>query len=329
MENIDTRHSINTKSLKFNDRFRLFIRQKGLAYATEKTYCLWVKRFVKYSQYNNESAFSQCDVAPFLNYLANERYCSVNTQRTALNALVFLFREFLQQDTSGINFEYARRGPKVPVVLSHTEATQIISHLSDLHKMVVGLMYGGGLRVSEVVRLRIKDIDFANAGLYVMEAKGGKSRRSLLPNSLVTALQQQIKSVDFQSKADAIVNKAGVFLPDALAQKFPGAQFELGWQYLFPSDSFSIDPRSGVERRHHIGAQQVQRAIKRATKLAGIHKRVTSHTFRHSFATELLRQGTDLRAIQEILGHSSIETTQIYTHVVGLHERGMVSPADR
>lgn len=329
MENIDTRYTIDTKSLKFNDRFRLFIRSKGLAYTTEKTYCLWVRRFIRYSRYNKESAFDQRDVAPFLNYLANERYCSVNTQRTALNALVFLFREFLQQDTSNLNFDYARKNRKTPIVLSHDEANRIIHQLSELHQMVVRLMYGGDLRVSEVVRLRIKDVDFVNTGLYVMEGKGDKSRRTLLPNSLVSSLQCQIEKVKLQSKADASINKAGVFLPDALARKFPNAQFELGWQYLFPSESFSVDPRSGVERRHHIGAQQIQRAIKRATQIVGIHKRVTSHTFRHSFATELLRQGTDLRAIQEILGHSSIETTQIYTHVVGLHERGMISPVDR
>jgi integron integrase len=328
MEKIDVRGAIPKNSKRFIDKLRLFIRSRGLAYATEKTYVEWVRRFIRFKNYKTPSDMVVSDVEVFLTHLSNDKFCSPNTQATALNALVFLFREFLGISTDSLNFVSARRKPKVPVVLSRNEALDIISQLSGIKLTCVLLMYGCGLRVSEVIRLRVKDIDFDNRAIYVMEAKGDKSRRTLMPESLVEPLKQQIDYVGHLRKADTAIGKAGVYLPDALSRKWPEAQFELRWQYVFPSETFSIDPRSDVERRHHISAYMVQRAVKGAVKTAGINKRVSCHTFRHSFATELLRQGTDLRNIQEALGHSSIETTQIYTHVVGLHERGMTSPAD-
>jgi len=325
---MDVRAPIERNSSKFIDQFRYYIRSKGLAYTTEKTYVLWVKRFINFSGYRSPSDFQVADIEPFLNFLAQERFCSPNTQALALNALVFLFRNFLGLNTENLSFEHAKRKPKVPVVLSREEAQRIISNLSGSQKLAAQIMYGSGLRVSEVIRLRIKDIDFDNAGLYVMEAKGNKSRRTLLPTSLQEPLRQQIEFSKQLFEADKQNGKAGVYMPDALGKKWPNAQYELRWQFVFPSQKYSLDPRSGIERRHHISADQIQRAVKKAVNKAEIMKRVTCHTFRHSFATELLRQGTDLRSIQEILGHSSIETTQIYTHVVGLHERGMVSPVD-
>jgi integron integrase len=248
--------------------------------------------------------------------------------KNALNALVFLFREFLKQDIDQLDFQNANKLRKIPIVLSSNEAISIIKNLSGRKQLIVKVLYGSGLRISEAVNLRVKDIDLANSGLFVMEGKGYKSRRTLLPNSLIEPLKQQIKFVKNQFDADKIMGMAGVFMPDALSKKMPKAQYELAWQFLFPADHYSVDPRSGVERRHHFGQQQVQRAIKFATSKACINKRVTCHTFRHSFATELLRQGTDLRTIQELLGHSSIETTQIYTHVIGINERGIISPMD-
>ena len=325
---IDVRAEISPLSNRFFDRFRLFIRSKNLAYTTEKTYCMWVRRFIKEAGYKDHSQLAVKDVPTFLTRLANEQYCSVNTQRTALNALVFLFREYLQQSTEGLDFEFAKRQRRVPVVLSQREAKAIISELDGKRKLMVQLMYGCGLRINEVVRLRIKDIDFDNHGLYVMDSKGGKSRRTLLPTSLIEPLKLHKEIARHLYQKDVDSNRAGVYLPDALNRKYPKAQYELAWFFLFPSNKYSVDPRSGVERRHHTQGQQVQRAVKKAVGKLGIAKRVSCHTFRHSFATELLRQGTDLRNIQEILGHSSIETTQIYTHVVGLHERGMVSPVD-
>lgn len=327
-EEIDIPVKIDPSSKRFFDRFRLFIRSRGLAYSTEKTYCAWARRFIRYNGYKSDEEFQPHHVEQFLTSLGNEAYCSVNTQRVALNALVFLFREFLKQDVSSLEFDYARKPRKLPTVLSLTEAKSIINELDGVHRLCAQLMFGCGLRISEVLQLRVKDIDIATQGLFVMESKGGKSRRTLLPKSIVEPLRIQIDFVKNQFEADLAIGKAGVYMPDALSRKWPKAQYELGWQYLFPAAKYSVDPRSGIERRHHIGGQQVQRAVKKASRKVGINKRVSCHTFRHTFATELLRQGTDLRNIQEILGHSSIETTQIYTHVVGLHERGMVSPAD-
>lgn len=327
-ETIDVRAALPAKPVSFLDQFRVFIRSKGLAYTTEKTYVLWARKFINYSKYQSPKDFRLPDVEVYLNHLAQQRFCSPNTQTTVLNALIFLFREFLGFDTEGLSFNYARRKPKIPVVLSKTEALETISRLQSLHKLIAQLMYGSGLRVSEAIRLRVKDIDFANGGLFIMEAKGNKSRRTFLPNAAIEPLRDQIESVKHLLESDKAIGKAGVYMPDALTKKWPKAQFELGWQYVFPSNVYSIDPRSGIERRHHISPDQIQRAIKKAARKAGINKRVTCHTFRHSFATELLRQGSDLRNIQEILGHSSIETTQIYTHVIGIHERGMQSPVD-
>lgn len=326
---MDVPKPVSSQSSRFLDQFIVFIRAKGMAYRTEKTYCTWVKRFIRYHAFTQANQMRPEHIVPFLNHLAADRRSSINTQRTALNALVFLFREFLQLDVGELTFNYAKKPRKLPTVLTQNEAKAIIAHLTDQHRLQVQLMYGSGLRIMETVRLRVKDVDFANEALFVQEAKGGKSRRTLLPKRLVPLLKEQVNHVSDLHESDLASGHGSVYLPDALAQKYPSAPYELGWQYLFPADKYSIDPRSGIERRHHLGEHQVQRAVKKASRKAGIHKRVTCHTFRHSFATELLRQGTDLRNIQEILGHASIETTQIYTHVVGLHERGMVSPVDR
>ena len=325
---IDTRKYIPPAASRFSDQYRLFIRAKGLAYATEKTYMQWASRFTKCMNYRSANDFNVQDINFFLSQLGNQRQCSINTQRTALNALVFLFREFLKQDVGQLDFQNASKPRKIPIVLSSDEAFSIIKNLSGRKQLIVNVLYGSGLRISEAVNLRVKDIDLSNGGLFVMEGKGYKSRRTLLPNSLIEPLKQQIEFVKNQFEADKAIGMAGVFMPDALSRKMPKAQYELAWQYLFPADHYSVDPRSGVERRHHFGPQQVQRAIKSATTKAAVNKRVTCHTFRHSFATELLKQGTDLRSIQELLGHTSIETTQIYTHVVGLNERGIISPVD-
>lgn len=325
---MDVAKPVSSQSSRFMDRFVVFIRSRGLAYRTEKTYCHWVRRFIRFHGFREANQMKVEHITPFLNYLAADRDSSINTQRTALNALVFLFREFMQQEVGDLNFNHARKGRKLPTVLNNVEAQAVIAHLRGHHRLLVQLMYGSGLRVMEAVRLRVKDLDFSNSGLFVQEAKGDKARRTLLPNRLVPLLKEQVSHVAHLHESDLAIGRGSVYLPDALARKYPKAPYELSWQYLFPSNKLSIDPRSGIERRHHIGEHQVQRAVKTAVHQAGINKRVTCHTFRHSFATQLLRQGTDLRNIQEILGHSSLETTQIVTHVVGLHERGMVSPVD-
>lgn len=325
---IDIRKPIKTSSNRFMDRYRLFIRSKGLAYSTEKTYIHWAVRFIKHMNYTSQGNFSASDISYFLTNLANSRSVSINTQKTALNALVFLFREFLQISIGDLEFTGAAKSRKIPVVLSANEVKRILNCLTGRKKLIVQLMYGSGLRISEALNLRVKDIDFENNAILVMEGKGSKSRRTFLPKNCIDELTAQVDFVGNLLKADKAIGKSGVYMPDALARKYPNAQYELAWQYLFPADNYSVDPRSNIERRHHFGAQQVQRSIRSATLKAGIHKKVSCHTFRHSFATSLLKSGTDLRNIQELLGHTSIETTQIYTHVVGTLERGIVSPLD-
>lgn len=325
---MDIPKPVSTTSPRFMDQLRVFIRARGLAYKTEKTYCAWIKRFIHHQGYSSAADMHPSHIDAYLTHLAVDKSVAINTQRTALNALVFLFREFLKQEIGQITFNKARRPAKLPTIVTREEAQAIMAQLDGLHRLIVQLMYGSGLRVMEAVRLRVKDVDFSSGGLWVQEAKGDKARRTLLPNKLIPMLQEQVQFVSVQHQRDVAAGFGSVYLPDALARKYPSAPFELAWQYLFPARDYSVDPRSNIQRRHHIGEQQVQRAVKSASRRIGLNKRVTCHTFRHSFATELLRQGTDLRNIQEILGHSSIETTQIYTHVVGLHERGMTSPID-
>ena len=326
---MDVPPPVSSTSPRFMDRLRTFIRARGLAYRTEKTYCTWIRRFIRFNGYQSHHQLDAEHIQAFLSNLALERHCSINTQKTALNALVFLFREFLGQELPALDFRKAAGRRKLPTILSSSEVTRVLVHLRGNHRLMVQMMYGCGLRVMEVVRLRVKDVDLENQALWVQEAKGGKARRTLLPERLKHSLAEQVRWVGDLHQCDLQAGYGSVYLPDALARKYPNAPSELGWQYLFPAREYSTDPRSGIIRRHHTSERQLQRSVKQASQKAGIDKRVSCHTFRHSFATELLRQGTDLRAIQEILGHTSIETTQIYTHVVGLHERGMVSPVDR
>jgi integron integrase len=324
----DVRRPISRKSDKFMDRFRLFIRARHLAYKTEKTYCYWVFFFIRFHQLKNPKEMAEREIEQFLEFLSNDRNVAANTQKTALNALVFLYKKFLGVEIGDLKFDYARRPRLLPTVFSHPEATEVLSHLKGTHRLAASLMYGSGLRVSEATRLRVQDIELTAGYIVVREAKGLKSRRTLLPESLLLGLRRQLDFVAAQHQQDLAEGYGSVYLPDALARKYPTAESELGWQYVFPAAHYSVDPRSNTTRRHHIGEQQIQRAVRRAIRQAGILKKSGCHTFRHSFATRLLEQGVDLRNIQETMGHSDISTTQIYTHVVGLHERGMRSPVD-
>jgi integron integrase len=324
----DVRAPINSKSSKFMDRFRLFIRARHLAYKTEQTYCYWVYFYIRFHSKRNPKEMAAPEIEQFLEFLSTDRNVAANTQKTALNALVFLYEKFLGMKVGELRFQYARKPRQVPTVFSHKEATDVLSYLHGAPWLAASLMYGSGLRVSEVTRLRVQDIELTAGYIMVREGKGAKSRRTLLPESLVTRLQRQLDFVGAQHQQDLAEGYGSVYLPDALARKYPRAPFEPGWQYLFPASHYSIDPRSNITRRHHIGEQQIQRAVRKAIQRAGILKKSGCHTFRHSFATRLLEQGVDLRNIQETMGHNDISTTQIYTHVVGLHERGMRSPVD-
>ncbi|WP_226999817.1 integron integrase [Microbulbifer aggregans] len=310
------------------DRLRAFMRGRQLAYRTEKTYCGWIRDYIRFHKMRRPEEMGKAEVDAWLGHLASQRNVSVNTQKTALNAIVFLYRQFLNIELGKLDFDRTSKGQRLPVVFSHEEATAVIDKLQGHHRLLVSLMYGAGLRVMEAVRLRVHDVDFGHQCIFVREAKGDKWRRTLLPKSLAPSLQAQIELALSIHKRDLEEGFGAVYLPHALAKKYPNAATSPGWQYIFPAPDRSMDPRSQVMRRHHLGEQQVRRAVAKALSETGIRKKASCHTFRHSFATRLLASGTDIRNIQELLGHSDINTTMIYTHVIGIHERGVVSPID-
>lgn len=316
------------KPQRFMDQLRTFMRAKRLAYRTEKTYCTWILDFIRFHKRKHPDTMGEPEVDAWLSYLANQRNVAINTQKTALNAVVFLYKQFLNRELQNIQFTKTNKGRHLPTVFTHDEAMGVLSLMSGDHKLAASLMYGAGLRVMEAVRLRIQDVDFAQSCLFIRESKGDKWRRTLLPKSLIEPLKIQIELALTLHKQDLAEGFGEVYLPFALAKKYPKAATSPTWQYVFPAPNRALDPRSDVIRRHHIGEQQVRRSVARALELANIRKKASCHTFRHSFATNLLRAGTDIRNIQELMGHNDVSTTMIYTHVVGVHERGVASPLD-
>ena len=298
-----------------------------MSYATEKTYVGWVVRFIRFSHHQHPLSLQDNDISAFLSHLAVTRHCSINTQKVALNAIVFMYRSFLKREVN-VKFQKSRYAARVPVVFTHDEALRVIQNLSGVYKLISQLLYGTGLRISECMELRIKDIDFGMQQIQVRQGKGRKDRVTILPTSLKVQLQNQIALSRLRHKEDLLAGVGAVYMPDALAKKYPTASRLLAWKYVFSAPNISVDPRSGEMRRHHLYTQTVQRQIKRAIYHANIHKHASSHTFRHSFATRLLENGYDLRTIQEYLGHANVKTTEIYTHVVKQLQKPVISPLD-
>lgn len=325
----DIRHRIPVKPVRFLDQLRFHIRQQGLAYQTEKTYIHWVKRFIYFHGKQHPKDMAATEVESFLSSLSVDRYCSVNTQKIALNALVYLYKRFLSVDVLDLSFTLARAPRRLPVVYSRDEVAAILARLSGVHKLMVELMYGSGLRSAELLSLRVKDIDFDSRNIIVRAGKGNKDRSTMLPIRLIPDLKKQMRTVEGLHEHDVLDGYGEVYMPDALGRKYPSAQSELSWQYLFPSSRIGADPRTGVLRRHHLHPSALTKQVRRAVKAAGINKPARCHSFRHSFATHLLESGYDLRTIQVLLGHSDVTTTEIYTHVVNRGGQGVVSPADR
>lgn len=307
------------------------IRLRHYSIRTEESYLGWMKRYIRYHHYRHPMDMGFQEVESFLTSLTMERDVSASTQGQALAALLFLYRVVL-----GVNLPWldalvrARRPRRLPTVLSEDEVRRLLAQTDGQMRLVLAVLYGGGLRLLEGLRLRVKDVDLERHAIYVHSGKGDKDRTTVLPDSLVPALREQIARVREIHAQDLFDGNANVYMPHGLARKFPAARKELGWQYLFPAEKVGVDPRGGEKRRHHVDEKRVQRVVQRAAKAAGFDKHVTPHTLRHSFATHLLERGTDIRTIQELLGHSDISTTMIYTHVIkrvgGL---GVLSPLDR
>lgn len=324
----DIRSPVNMHSGRFLDQLRIFIRSQNKAYKTEKSYVYWVLQYIRFHNRRHPKDMGAIEIEQYLTWLAVKRNVAPKTQSQALNAINYVYKQFLQKDVGILNFAYAKSRQKLPVVLTKQEARQIIDLIRGRYSLMAELMYGSGLRVMECCRLRVKDINFGMGEIIVRQGKGGKDRRTVLPKKLYKPLQKQVQVVEKLFEYDCAIGLAGVYLPYALERKYPNAGKELAWQYLFPAKEPSVDPRTDIRRRHHVMDRSIQREVKKAVRAANIHKDVTCHAFRHSFATRLLEKGYDLRTIQELLGHSDIKTTEIYTHVLNKGGRGVVSPID-
>jgi len=315
--------------MKLMEQIKRKLRTKHYSIRTEIAYCTWIKSFILFHSKRHPREMGEVEVNEFLSHLANDRHVAASTQNQALNAVVFLYRHVLEMDLGDFGkFTRAKRPPRVPTVMTHGEAMALIECLDGVYKLQAMILYGGGLRPMEVHRLRVKDVDFDANRITVREGKGGKERVTILPASIKPALQSHLARVKRIHDRDLSNGLGDVVMPNALYRKYPAAAKEWGWQYVFPSDRISTCKRSGRRGRHHIDESGLQKAVKKAVRLTGIVKRVTPHVFRHTFATNLLLSGYDIRTVQEFLGHKSVNTTMIYTHVIKADIGNVVSPLD-
>jgi integron integrase len=314
---------------KLLDRLRNAIRTRHYSPRTEEAYLMWAKRFILFHNKRHPSSMGAEEVNAFLSALALHDRVSASTQNQALNALLFLYRHVLEDPLPWLqDVIRARRPMHLPVVLTPDEVRSVIEHMSGVPRIAAQLLYGSGLRLMEAMTLRIKDVDFTRRQLTVRDTKGKRDRSTMLAESAMTALRRHLEEVRELHNEDLHDGFGGVALPDSLARKLPYASKDWAWQWVFPATSRYTERETGIERRHHLHETVVQRAVRHATLASGIPKRVTCHTFRHSFATHLLERGHDIRTIQELLGHRDVATTMIYTHVLRLGARGVRSPLD-
>jgi integron integrase len=321
------------RSKKLQEQVHEVMRYFHYAWRTEQAYWHWIERFLRFhrraGQWRRPEEMGEAEVAAFLGHLASERGVTASTQNQALNALVFLYAEVLDQPLGLLaGLERATRPARLPTVLSREEVRVVLAAVDPEYRLPLQLQYGAGLRLLEVLRLRVRDVDMARNQLLVRDGKGFKDRLTVLPEALRVGLTQQLELAKKLWQADRKAESPGVMLPEGMAIKYPRAGEDWPWFWVFPARKDSIDPVSGIRRRHHLVEDNVQRAIRAGACRAGVGKRVTTHTLRHSFATHLLEGGTDIRTLQDLLGHKDVSTTQIYTHVMKKPGLGVRSPLD-
>ncbi|MGB5037615.1 MAG: integron integrase [Blastocatellia bacterium] len=312
------------------DQVRLVARRRHLSYRTEKSYVNWIKRYILFHDKKHPSTLSAEHVRDFLSDLASRLNVAASTQTVAFNAVLFLYRDVLKIELPRIHdVERAKKPQRLPVVLTREEVADVLAQLDGVAFLQASLLYGAGLRVSECLRLRVKDVEFASHRIVVRDGKGAKDRATMLPGSLREALQKHIDATRFLHDRDLALGFGATVLPHALSRKYPAAPHEWIWQFVFPARDLSVDPRTGITARHHVNESVLQRRFRSAVEASGITKHATCHTLRHSFATHLLEDGYDIRTVQELLGHADVRTTMIYTHVLDIGPRAVVSPLDR
>lgn len=313
---------------KLLDQVRLSLRSKRYSRKTEEAYVKWIKEFILFNNKRHPNELDKTHIEKFLTWLTVSRKVSASTQGQALCAIVYLYKNVLEKDFGWLeDVTRATKKPKIPVVFTKEEAKNVISNTSGDIKIICSLLYGGGLRLNEALSLRIKDIDFGYKSLTIRQSKGEKDRTTLLPESIIPELKSKVEQVKRLHEQDLKDGNGKTILPDALDKKYPNASKDFGWQYLFPANKFVYSKEIGYKFRYHVHDSTVQKEIKKAIRKVGIHKPATAHSFRHSFATHLLSSGYDIRTIQELLGHKSLRTTMIYTHIIeNLH--GVRSPLD-
>jgi integron integrase len=322
--------SVQPQGKKLLDQYRDAIRLKHYSSRTEKTYILWVREYIYFHNKRHPREMGIPEINQFLSYLVSNKKISASTQNQALSAILFLYRHVLhiELDEASLSEFRPQHTKTIPTVLSKEEAKLVIGKMTGVYKIIAQIMYGGGLRVMETMRLRVKDIDFANHQIIVRDGKGDNDRVTILPDRVVQALQLHLRQTKIIHEKDLADGFGAVYLPFALERKYPNANKEWIWQYVFPASTLFKETETGITRRHHLHETAVQRAVKEAARLAKVNKHVTPHTFRHSFATHLLQNGYDIRTVQELLGHKDVKTTMIYTHVLQRGGLAVKSPLD-
>lgn len=313
----------------FLTSLRNVLRTKRYSLQTEKSYLYWVKFFILFNEKRHPKEMGTIEINRFLTYLAVNRQVSAATQNQALCAIVFMYKHMFEQQFDGLNYSYAKRPKNIPSVLAPEQVANIFGFLAMPYQLIVAILYGAGLRLNEALRLRIKDIDFSNQTIFIFRGKGQKDRLTILPKELNHQVQQQIFYVESLHKQDIDKGYGLTSVPASLHRKYKSTMKNFAWQYLFPSANLCEHPHDGYICRHHVHPSTFTRQLRKAVVRSNVNKKVSAHTFRHSFATALLLNGTDIRTVQTLLGHSDLRTTEIYTHVIGQRHAGTISPFDR